>query len=97
MPPALRVYLTHELGLSPHAVLREAVPLLLLTILLLQAQKFILGRRGFSVVGGKYGAPRKVVALGVDVTAATAARCLSMGICMAATACRWRAMEASMA
>src|SRR6202050_5222177 len=37
-----------------------AVPLLLLTILLLQAQKFILGRRGFSVVGGKYGAPRRV-------------------------------------
>src|SRR5579864_6627414 len=37
-----------------------AVPLLLLTILLLQAQKFILGRRGYSVVGGKYGAPRKV-------------------------------------
>ncbi|GAC1498023.1 MAG: iron ABC transporter permease [Bradyrhizobium sp.] len=37
-----------------------AVPLLLLTIVLLQAQKFILGRRGYSVVGGKYGAPRKV-------------------------------------
>src|SRR5258708_3498776 len=37
-----------------------AVPLLLLTILLLQAQKFILGRRGFSVLGGKYGAPRRV-------------------------------------
>src|ERR1700731_1148755 len=37
-----------------------AVPLLLLTILLLQAQKYILGRRGFSVVGGKYGAPRRV-------------------------------------
>src|SRR6266404_2351640 len=37
-----------------------AVPLLLLTILLLQAQKFILGRRGYSVLGGKYGAPRKV-------------------------------------
>jgi len=32
------------------------VPLLLLTILLLQGQKFLLGRRGFSVVGGKYGA-----------------------------------------
>ena len=30
MPPDLRAYLTHELGLSPHAVLREAVPLLLL-------------------------------------------------------------------
>ncbi|MBV9565456.1 MAG: iron ABC transporter permease, partial [Bradyrhizobium sp.] len=37
-----------------------AVPLLLVTILLLQAQKFILGRRGYSVVGGKYGAPRQV-------------------------------------
>src|ERR1700682_634276 len=37
-----------------------AVPLLLLTILLLQAQKFILGRRGYSVVGGKYGPPRLV-------------------------------------
>jgi hypothetical protein len=30
MPQELRAYLTHELGLSPHAVLREAVPLLLL-------------------------------------------------------------------
>src|SRR5271163_3309829 len=37
-----------------------AVPLLLLTSLLLQAQKFILGRRGYSVVGGKYGPPRRV-------------------------------------
>jgi iron(III) transport system permease protein len=37
-----------------------AVPLLLLTIFLLQAQKFILGRRGFSVLGGKYGPPRAV-------------------------------------
>src|SRR3954452_305255 len=37
-----------------------AVPLLLLTIVLLQAQKFILGRRGYSVVGGKYGAPRLI-------------------------------------
>src|SRR6478672_11762678 len=37
-----------------------AVPLLLLTIVLLQAQKSILGRRGYSVVGGKYGAPRRV-------------------------------------
>jgi len=37
-----------------------AVPLLLLTILLLQGQKFLLGRRGFSMVGGKYGAPRRI-------------------------------------
>src|SRR5258705_7117123 len=47
---------------SPKAELAAAaaVPLLLLTIVLLQAQKFILGRRGYSVVGGKYGAPRRV-------------------------------------
>ena len=38
-----------------------AVPLLLLTILLLQGQKFLLGRRGYSVLGGKYGAPRLIV------------------------------------
>ena len=37
-----------------------AVPLLLLTIVLLQLQKFILGRRGYSVLGGKYGAPRRI-------------------------------------
>src|SRR6201747_2761607 len=36
-----------------------AVPLLILTILLLQGQKFLLGCRGYSVVGGKYGAPRQ--------------------------------------
>jgi hypothetical protein len=30
MPAELRAYITHELGLSSHAVLREAVPLLLL-------------------------------------------------------------------
>ena len=41
-----------------------AVPLLLLTILLLQAQKFILGRRGYSVLGGKYGAPRRIAMKG---------------------------------
>ncbi len=37
-----------------------AIPLLILTMLLLQGQKFLLGRRGFSVLGGKYGAPRRV-------------------------------------
>jgi len=37
-----------------------AVPLLLLTIFAAAGPKFLLGRRGYSVVGGKYGAPRKV-------------------------------------
>src|SRR6201985_347120 len=45
---------------KPELAAAAAVPPLLLTILLLQAQKFILGRRGYSVVGGKYGAPRRV-------------------------------------
>jgi iron(III) transport system permease protein len=45
---------------KPELAAAAAVPLLLLTIVLLQAQKFILGRRGYSVVGGKYGAPRRV-------------------------------------
>jgi iron(III) transport system permease protein len=45
---------------KPELAAAAAVPLLLLTVLLLQGQKFLLGRRGYSVVGGKYGAPRLV-------------------------------------
>ncbi|MCP4621734.1 MAG: iron ABC transporter permease [Bradyrhizobium sp.] len=45
---------------KPELAAAAAVPLLLLTIALLQAQKFILGRRGYSVLGGKYGPPRRV-------------------------------------
>jgi iron(III) transport system permease protein len=45
---------------KPELAAAAAVPLLLLTIFLLQAQKFILGRRGYSVLGGKYGPPRRV-------------------------------------
>src|SRR6185369_16913207 len=37
-----------------------AVPLLVLTILLLQGQKFLLGRRGFSVVAGSYDKTRSI-------------------------------------
>src|SRR3954453_7445574 len=45
---------------KPELAAAAAVPLLLLTILLLQGQKFLLGRRGYSVLGGKYGAPRLI-------------------------------------
>src|SRR5215468_11845702 len=45
---------------KPELAAAAAVPLLLLTIFLLQAQKFILGRRGYSVLGGKYGPPRRI-------------------------------------
>src|ERR1700726_2154534 len=37
-----------------------SVPLLVLTVLLLRAEHLILGRRGYSVVGGKQGNPRLV-------------------------------------
>ena len=37
-----------------------SLPLLILTVMLLRAQHFILGRRGYSVVGGKQGAPRLI-------------------------------------
>jgi iron(III) transport system permease protein len=40
-----------------------SLPLLVLTILLLRAENFVLGRRGYSVVGGRHGNPR-LVALG---------------------------------
>ncbi len=43
-----------RLGLAAAA----ALPLLLLTIVLLRAQKWILGRKGYTVLGGKSGTPR---------------------------------------
>jgi iron(III) transport system permease protein len=48
-----------QLGLAAAA----SLPLLLVTILLLRIQKWILGRKGYTVLGGKSGAPR-VVQLG---------------------------------
>src|SRR5258708_26971468 len=46
----------------PKAELAAAasLPLLVLTVLLLRAESLILGRRGYSVVGGKQGNPRLV-------------------------------------
>src|SRR6202011_3841547 len=37
-----------------------SLPLLVLTVILLRAQAMILGRRGYSVVGGKFGTPRLI-------------------------------------
>src|SRR3954449_2763645 len=46
----------------PKAELAAAasIPLLVLTVVLLRAEHFILGRRGYSVVGGKQGDPRLI-------------------------------------
>jgi len=50
-----------------------SLPLLLLTVALLRLQAVALGRRGYAVLGGKYGAPR-VIRLGVlRIPAATLA------------------------
>ena len=45
---------------KPELAAAASLPLLILTIFLLRAEHMILGRRGFSIVGGKYGAPRLI-------------------------------------
>jgi iron(III) transport system permease protein len=45
---------------EPHLAAAAAMPLLILTILLLRGQQALLGRRGYTVIGGKSGAPRPV-------------------------------------
>ena len=45
---------------EPHLAAAAAMPLLVLTILLLRGQQLLLGRRGYTVIGGKSGAPRPV-------------------------------------
>jgi iron(III) transport system permease protein len=45
---------------KPELAAAASLPLLVLTIILLRAESMILGRRGYSVVGGKYGAPRLI-------------------------------------
>jgi iron(III) transport system permease protein len=45
---------------NPHLAAAAALPLLILTILLLQGRQWLLGRRGYAVIGGKSGAPRPV-------------------------------------
>jgi iron(III) transport system permease protein len=45
---------------KPELAAAASLPLLVLTIILLRAEHMILGRRGYSIVGGKYGAPRLI-------------------------------------
>ena len=49
---------------KPELAAAASLPLLLLTVFLLRAQAFVLGRRGYVVVGGK-GAPPRLVRLGL--------------------------------
>jgi iron(III) transport system permease protein len=43
---------------NPHLAAAAALPLLLVTILLLRGRQMLLGRRSYAVIGGKSGAPR---------------------------------------
>jgi iron(III) transport system permease protein len=45
---------------KPELAAAASVPLLVLTVLLLRAEHLILGRRGYSVLGGKHGSPRLI-------------------------------------
>ena len=45
---------------EPHLAAAAAMPLLVLTMLLLRGQQALLGRRGYTVIGGRSGAPRPV-------------------------------------
>jgi iron(III) transport system permease protein len=45
---------------KPELAAAASLPLLILTVVLLRAEHMILGRRGYSIVGGKYGAPRLI-------------------------------------
>jgi iron(III) transport system permease protein len=45
---------------KPELAAAAALPLLVLTVVLLRAQTRVLGRRGYAVLGGKYGPPRAV-------------------------------------
>jgi iron(III) transport system permease protein len=53
-----KVYSLFQFPPKPNIAAAAAMPLLVVTVLLLWAQARVLGRRGFTVVGGKGGEPR---------------------------------------
>lgn len=55
-----RIWSLFQFPPKPELAAAASIPLLVLTILLLRAQAMALGRRGYAVLGGKYGAPRPI-------------------------------------
>ncbi len=55
-----RIWSLFQFPPKPELAAAASVPLLVLTVLLLRAQAMALGRRGYAVLGGKYGAPRQI-------------------------------------
>ncbi|TAJ42167.1 MAG: iron ABC transporter permease [Reyranella sp.] len=55
-----RIWSLFQFPPKPELAAAASLPLLVLTILLLRAQARALGRRGYAVLGGKYGEPRLI-------------------------------------
>ena len=55
-----RIWSLFQFPPKPELAAAASLPLLLLTIVLLRGQSLALGRRGYAVLGGKYGQPRLV-------------------------------------
>jgi iron(III) transport system permease protein len=55
-----KIWSLFEFPPKPELAAASALPLLILTVALLRAQGLVLGRRGYAVLGGKYGAPRLI-------------------------------------
>jgi iron(III) transport system permease protein len=55
-----RIWSLFQFPPKPELAAAASLPLLVLTIVLLRAEAMVLGRRGYSVVGGKQGNPRPV-------------------------------------
>ncbi len=64
---------------KPELAAAASLPLLVLTVILLRAEAMALGRRSYSIVGGKFGAPR-LIPLGIG-------RWFALGICMLVLLC----------
>ncbi|MFO1082347.1 MAG: iron ABC transporter permease [Reyranellaceae bacterium] len=55
-----RIWSLFQFPPKPELAAAASLPLLLLTVALLRSQALMLGRRGYAVLGGKYGQPRLV-------------------------------------
>lgn len=74
-----RIWSLFQFPPKPELAAAASLPLLLLTIVLLRAQTAVIGRRSYAVLGGKYGAPRKVALGGLRWPAL--ALCLAVLMC----------------
>jgi iron(III) transport system permease protein len=68
-----KIWSLFEFPPKPELAAATALPLLVLTVALLRAQSLALGRRGYAVLGGKYGSPRPIRLGGLRIPAAVLA------------------------